>query len=264
MRFVFDLDGTICFDGKPISRRIELALHQLEEEGHEIVFASARPIRDMLPLINERLRRHAMIGGNGGQIFKNGKMLSCLTFREDQRRFLMDVIKKYEATCLIDGVWDYTYTGPIHHHVLNYVNKDSAYRRIPAEEHPHIVKVIIVTADRIHRMLEELRESDVSIHQYRDDSIIDISPENVDKFAALRWFGVREGEYIAFGNDTNDISLFRSAKYSILVGHHEELMKVADESVQSLDEDVARKIRFLSSLENGAGQTCRKQRRRSL
>ncbi|MGG3025562.1 HAD hydrolase family protein, partial [Brevibacillus parabrevis] len=48
MRFIFDLDGTICFKGQPISKSILDCLLELEQEGHTVGFASARPCRDML------------------------------------------------------------------------------------------------------------------------------------------------------------------------------------------------------------------------
>jgi len=70
LRFVFDLDGTIVFHGQPISDTIQRALQELAAYEHEIIFASARPIRDMLPVINEALQRYSMIGGNGSLIVK--------------------------------------------------------------------------------------------------------------------------------------------------------------------------------------------------
>lgn len=42
MKFIFDLDGTICFSGKPLSGFIVQALDSLIEKGHEVIFASAR------------------------------------------------------------------------------------------------------------------------------------------------------------------------------------------------------------------------------
>ncbi|WP_317914320.1 HAD hydrolase family protein [Carnobacterium maltaromaticum] len=51
MKFVFDLDGTICFNGGPVSPRMMNYLKELSVD-HEIIFASARPIRDLLPVID--------------------------------------------------------------------------------------------------------------------------------------------------------------------------------------------------------------------
>ncbi|EGQ1321415.1 hypothetical protein DA471_03030 [Staphylococcus aureus] len=51
MKFVFDIDGTLCFDGRLIDQTIIDTLLQLQHAGHELIFASARPIRDLLPVL---------------------------------------------------------------------------------------------------------------------------------------------------------------------------------------------------------------------
>jgi hydroxymethylpyrimidine pyrophosphatase-like HAD family hydrolase len=41
----------------------------------------------------------------------------------------------------------------------------------------------------------------------------------------LQQSGVKEKEYIAFGNDANDISMFQHAMYSVMIG---ESLQLAD------------------------------------
>lgn len=62
MKFVFDIDGTLCFNGKSIDPSIVDALLQLQNSGHELIFASARPIRDLLPVLPEVFHQHTLIG----------------------------------------------------------------------------------------------------------------------------------------------------------------------------------------------------------
>ncbi|WP_280954061.1 HAD hydrolase family protein [Lactococcus protaetiae] len=62
MIFVFDIDGTICFNGVKIADDILSALTALEKHGHQLVFASARPVRDMLPLL-ANFSENFLIGG---------------------------------------------------------------------------------------------------------------------------------------------------------------------------------------------------------
>lgn len=38
MRFVFDIDGTLCFDGRLIDQTIIDTLLQLQHDGHELIF----------------------------------------------------------------------------------------------------------------------------------------------------------------------------------------------------------------------------------
>ena len=68
MRFVFDIDGTLCFDGRLIDQTIIDTLLQLQHDGHELIFASARPIRGLLPVLPSVFHRHTLIGANGAMI----------------------------------------------------------------------------------------------------------------------------------------------------------------------------------------------------
>lgn len=68
MRFVFDIDGTLCFDGRLIDQTIIDTLLQLQHDGHELIFASARPIRDLLPVLPSVFHQHTLIGANGALI----------------------------------------------------------------------------------------------------------------------------------------------------------------------------------------------------
>lgn len=124
LKFVFDLDGTICFKGQPISITILQALAELNDEGVEVIFASARSIRDMLPVIDEAFHHYTMIGGNGSLISKNGKVIKSDSFSSNELNEIKRLIEQYNATYLIDGEWDYAYTGPIDHPIL--LNLDPA------------------------------------------------------------------------------------------------------------------------------------------
>ena len=75
MNFIFDIDGTICFDGNHIDQSIKNRLMQLNDENHKVIFASARPIRDLLPVIPE-FADYNLIGGNGSIISKTDKSKS--------------------------------------------------------------------------------------------------------------------------------------------------------------------------------------------
>jgi Cof subfamily protein (haloacid dehalogenase superfamily) len=238
MNFVFDLDGTICFKGKPLSSRINTALQALEKEGHTVIFASARPIRDMLPVLDEYFHRHTLIGGNGALISEEGTITFAKSFSEEQIEYIKRVISDHKAACLIDGKWNYSYTGSDSHPILNNLDPQKRAANISLDDHTSIVKVLILTAEDKNDLLEKLSALDIVIHMHRGEDVIDISPKGIHKLAAIQRL---TGNYIAFGNDANDIQLFKGASRSIMIGHHAELSGYADESI-SLEGDYEEKI----------------------
>ncbi|MEJ7530364.1 HAD hydrolase family protein, partial [Staphylococcus hominis] len=86
--------------------------------GHQVIFASARPIRDMLPVISKEFHNYTMIGGNGSLILSNGKIIKSVSFSLSdsfslsEMKKIKQLINEFDATYLIDGDWDYAYTGP--------------------------------------------------------------------------------------------------------------------------------------------------------
>ena len=71
--FVFDVDGTLSFDGQTIAAEILASIQALVERGHRIIFASARPIRDLMPII-PGFKHAQLIGANGALVAQNGRV----------------------------------------------------------------------------------------------------------------------------------------------------------------------------------------------
>lgn len=104
MNFVFDLDGTICFKGQPVSEKITCVIESLTRREHQVIFASARPIRDMLPVLHQRFYNYSMIGGNGSLIYKNGAIKKAHSFSPADVKNVLSLIQEFKADFLIDGV----------------------------------------------------------------------------------------------------------------------------------------------------------------
>ncbi|MGE7835858.1 HAD family hydrolase [Viridibacillus arvi] len=231
MHFVFDLDGTICFKGQPVTEPILQSLEQLTASGHEVVFASARPIRDLLPVLHKRFHGYKMIGGNGSLICQNGNIKQVARFSPTILVKLKALLEKYQATYLIDGDWDYAYTGPADHPILNNLNPHNLAEKKPLEKLNSIIKILILTSCNMDALHEDLKQLDVIIHLHRDEGILDISPTGIHKWSALKQLHISSGSYIAFGNDTNDISMFEHAHHAVMIGHHEILAPYSDEAI---------------------------------
>lgn len=241
MTFVFDLDGTICFKGQPISGPILQALLELDDAGREIIFASARPIRDMLPVIDKRLHHCAMIGGNGSLTAKEGKITKSQPFPATEWSKVMNLLEQYHATYLIDGEWDYVYTGPDDHAILQNLDPDRLANKVELQSLDPVIKVLILTSDQMDELAEQLAKLDVGIIKHGHENVLDVTPSGISKWSALKALGIKEKAYIAFGNDANDIPLFEHARHTVMVGEYEPLAPLAKETIPLIG-DYERKI----------------------
>ncbi|SNT54587.1 hypothetical protein SAMN05444672_14614 [Bacillus sp. OK838] len=237
MKFVFDLDGTICFKGQPISEKLLVSLEKLISQGHEVIFASARPIRDLLPVLHERFHQYPMVGGNGSMVAIKGKIISTISFDEETLANIVQLLRTYNASYLIDGDWDYAYTGPATHPILNNLNPQGRAKNVKLDKLESIVKILVLTSDNMEEVEERLSNMNVVVHSHGNEGILDISPNGVDKWSGLQQLGIEEREYIAFGNDANDITMFQHAMYSVMVGENLQLTPFSSEQL-SLSEDI--------------------------
>ncbi|WP_458117572.1 HAD-IIB family hydrolase [Bacillus sp. PK6-026] len=237
MNFVFDLDGTICFKGRPVSEKLLKPLEQLASQGHKVIFASARPIRDLLPVLHERFHHYSMIGGNGSMVAADGKIISTASFDEQTFSDIVRLLEDYRMTYLIDSDWDYAYTGPATHPILNNLDPHKLAKNIEIAELRNIVKILLLTSTNMKEAEERLAKIDVVVHVHGNEEILDISPKGVDKWHGLQKLGIKKDEFIAFGNDANDIPMFKHALYSIMVGQHSRLGTYASESLP-LDDNI--------------------------
>lgn len=231
MKFVFDLDGTICFKGQPISERLLVSLEKLVAQGHEVIFASARPIRDLLPILHERFHQYPMIGGNGSMIAIKGKIISTINFDEETLANIVQLLRTYNASYLIDGDWDYAYTGPATHPILNNLDPEGRAKNVKLDKLQSIVKILVLTSDNMAAVEERLSNMNVVVHSHGNEGILDISPNGIDKWSGLQQLGVEEKEYIAFGNDANDITMFQHAMYSVMIGESLQLEPFSSEQL---------------------------------
>jgi hypothetical protein len=247
LKFIFDLDSTIVFGGQPISDGIRGALLELTACGHEILFASARPVRDMLPVIPESLHHCTMIGGNGTLIGKDGQVAAPRLFPDELLKELFRLIEARRTPYLLDGVWDYVYTGPDDHPILRNLDIARLARNVSLNELDPVVKVLLLpdAPDDADLWMEVLSRYDVSIIRHHSELIIDICPGGISKWSALQFLGVEERSFVAFGNDANDQAMLQHARYAVRVGEYEPLAACAHETIclgEGCEERIAGRI----------------------
>ena len=210
MNYVFDIDGTICFDGEKIPQEISEQLVSLSK-NNTVIFASARPIRDIVNLIPKDIQSNIWIGGNGTFTKINDNILYKQLPRLEAETILQH-IADYDYDYMIDSDWDYSFKGDKQCPLYNNINKTSA-KNIPIDELSTICKIVIFNPqDETYNLLDSL---DVEVTEHSKEAIIDISTAGCSKDQALKNLGIHE--YIAFGNDANDVGMFTEAIESYCV-----------------------------------------------
>ncbi|WP_010651355.1 HAD-IIB family hydrolase [Oceanobacillus massiliensis] len=236
MKFVFDLDGTLCFDGKSIDTEIIEALQELKLAGHEVIFASARPIRDMVPVIPKSFHEGLLVGGNGTFTYENGK-IQVTHFEQELLDKFVSLIDQHQLYYLADGQWDYAYSGDIAHPIYLNIDKASSANILLEQLRP-VCKLVLFKPNQ--EVLELLETFPVTITHYKAEHAIDISPLGINKVRGLRMLNIHQ--FVAFGNDSNDQCLFENAVHSVCIGNN-DVKHYAKECIKRAE--VAEKIREL-------------------
>ncbi|MFJ7669150.1 HAD-IIB family hydrolase [Lysinibacillus sp. NPDC097195] len=244
VKFVFDLDGTICFRGQPLSVDITAVLEDCLQKGHEVIFASARPIRDLLPVLPESLRRLSMVGGNGAFIAVNGEIQESAAFEETTVEAMKEIIAAYQLPYLVDGHWDYAFTGSETHPIYQNLDPLKLAKKVALQDLKAIVKIVLFPGTQHQHILAQLQQLNISLFEHTAENIVDISPNGIDKWTGLKKLGVEQNQFIAFGNDANDASMFKHALKSVCVGEH-EVSKLATLQVPSKEAAVINIIKQL-------------------
>ncbi|MEV6835808.1 HAD family hydrolase [Streptomyces sp. NPDC051133] len=242
---VFDVDGTLCFDGRSIDDRILAAVGACERAGHRLVFASARPVRDLLPVLDGAFPAATLIGGNGSLVSVDGRVRARAAFGRDELAALLAEVERYRAGYLADGPWDYAYTGPDGHPIRGRVDQGGLARRVELADLPAVVKFLVVDATDMAALAGAGRALGMTVNHHLDEAVIDFAPGTTTKWEALTALGI--GEYNAFGNDINDVELLRHARHSVRVGAHPALDGAARVTVAADPEAVAAEISRLAA-----------------
>ena len=208
MTVVFDLDGTTIFKGQKMSLEITQAIDKLSKE-RQVVFASARPIRDMLPVLPDIFHDFDLIGGNGSFIRQN-QQIKTKKFAEKQIKKIFSLIEEHELNYMADSQWNYAYQGDVNHPLYLGIDPNKQAKNIPL----HTLEENNIMPNYTN---SELSELDIAINFHGSEALIDLSPTNISKYSAYQALKI-EGPFTMFGNDVNDLPMFEKCEKCYVVG----------------------------------------------
>jgi HAD superfamily hydrolase (TIGR01484 family) len=174
---------------------------------------------------------YPLVGGNGAFVANHKHIISTVHFEEDVKNEILAIIKDYNLKYLIDSKWDYAYTGSDNHPIRRNVDPQQRARQVNLDSMDIIVKIVLLDLSDHKVILDEVSRLPIVIHKHGNEGILDISPLGIDKWSGLQQLGLQDRSFVAFGNDANDISMFRHAHTSVMIGNHLELRSYAAEQI---------------------------------
>lgn len=239
--FFFDIDGTIAI-GMPryIPESTEYALNKLKEKGHFISVATGRLYTMTKPFCDQFGISNMVTDGGFGTVL-NGQV----DIKPLDRQMMIDIVDVFEeknipwAICMADErVW-HTRTEKFYDIMekdkMNYmdtvIDPNLDIRKVK-----DIFKGFACINPEEEAGLEALKK--VTYTRYRPDYIV-IEPD--DKSLGIRkvmdLMGIEDQDVVVFGDNTNDIKMFRPEWTSIAMGNAvEELKKIADFVTKDADD----------------------------
>lgn len=238
MTVVFDLDGTTIFKGNKMTREVADAIRTLNKH-QRVVFASARPIRDMLPVLPTDFHQFDLIGGNGAFIRTNN-VISTTSFSDEEKELIFKLIEEHHLDYMVDSDWDYAYKGDKSHPFYLGIDPLKVARNQDINQLKTVVKSVLFTTDE--QIINQLKEAGIIVHLHTSEKLIDISPNNISKWSGFS--KIKDDKpFIMFGNDMNDLSMFERASHSYVVG---KLVEVESEVTYIEEEQVVETILSLT------------------
>ncbi|MEX2947651.1 HAD-IIB family hydrolase [Staphylococcus warneri] len=220
MNFVFDIDGTISFDGYHVNPRIEERIFKLQQIGHQVIFASARPIRDLLPVI-PNFEDFTLIGGNGSIVSQNGRIEVIKSIQPDDLQLIKDIIHAYQLKYILDDKYNYSTNLDASYELFQRIDPNHTAKNLGMDDIVQPIKAIIldIRQDDFEEIATILAEKSYSVEliHHLNEHYIDITAKGIDKHTTIQKLIGDLTEYIAFGNDHNDIQMLEHATQGYFV-----------------------------------------------
>lgn len=248
-----DIDGTLTDDGKPLSPLAIDILIRLKDMGHEIIFASGRPIRAILPYQNAIGSSSPIIAYNGlwthrSSSFgkKHGYMFKKEIVQEiyDKAKDKLIVFEAESETNIYCNVHDdylnlfFPYKG------MNEIRMDDVVLK------EDVLTVLFKTDPKDDEFLKDLVESypGYGYRHWTNSPYSEMYIKGIDKAFALRLIqkalSIGKEDTIAIGDSDNDYDMLKAAgtAYAMKGCKSKKLLSSFPSTDEGLSEDGAVKM----------------------
>lgn len=222
----FDVDWTLydhkndCFNKKSI-----MAIKAMQKRGIKIVLCTARPYHSLYHLGTfDVIKPDAYIVSNGGVSVADDKLIQATYFKNNDIKKIISLAKKLNLAMEVVGPVDRFLVTPKTSEV-DYLF--SSYREIvapykPFEDGQKVVAALLFAKEKYDEYFISNLPSGVIYKRYADAGV-DIVPEIREKSQGvkiiLKYFNLKKENALAFGDDIQDISMFKSVGVSICLNN---------------------------------------------
>lgn len=271
-----DIDGTLLNSNGEVTDRNKQAIQRVLEKNIDVILASGRMPKAILPIANEINSNKYLISGNGASIYDIQKDKIIYNNYMNKRKVL-EIIDICEKNSMFYNIYtnDSVLTKSLNYNILFYHNENKKraedkkininiindmYSYINNYNGEDFLKITICDSDkmifnRIINRLKNLRDIDILEIEHMSKKIIkhgteeieisyfytEITNQNVNKWSAIeeliKILKITKEEVIAIGDNINDKQMIENAGMGIVTGNSSPAMKqIADYIVSTNDE----------------------------
>ena len=242
---VLDLDGTLLDSNKRVSNRNIAAIKRLEKAGIPVIIATARPPRTVKNLLPEEIKLSAvMIYYNGAMIVSEKlKIKHHFSIESSVSSEIIDYLIETEPNHWLSiEVKDNWYSLNDLDYTTFMKNTSNPTRLNLAQlKEMHPTKILVSHLNSISSFVEKFSNK-VNMITTDSNKLTQIMQLNISKEYAVSLvsdkLGISLKDMVVFGDDCNDIELFKVCGYPVAMGNAiKELKELAKEVTDINDND---------------------------
>ncbi|NLG16785.1 MAG: HAD family hydrolase [Fibrobacter sp.] len=233
---IIDLDGTLFNSNKKISDYNISRLNLCHEQNHITIIATARPLRTVISRLPCSFKPSYLVLCNGAWIIKDGQLIYRDEIRSEDVKNICREMSEAGYFPMIEAD-DAFYTD----------GKDESWfegRIFPFSEYRanDACKILAFRADGINEaQINRIVTDDFTKVITDKGTLLQISKKGCTKVSAcdviLRMENICWEDTFAFGDDTNDLPVFKMAGNTIAMGNATEELKSASKWITDTNDD---------------------------
>lgn len=248
----FDLDGTLLNSQKKITQKSKEIIKTLHNRGHQFIIATARPLTTTNRYVTDLQVPVSIILQNGACYLDPNNNLISNYIENEIFIEIVEYIQKSDANSAISIMNNDQWLTFSDFNFKSYYNVDfGPIKMTKTEIYKSQCTKILVNNCTIGKKIKSVYENLVNIIETDNQTLVQIMNKNASKEAVIKKMleakNDTEKNLLCFGDDHNDIGMFKLAGHSVAMGNSiNELKEIANYITDTNDNEGIYKY-FISS-----------------